>query len=87
MKMSKLSLVLGAALLAACTPAPPACQTAAGAFAKLHHMRPVSLSCANERGGETPCTLAYLIPGEPGAVDVVSLLCSDRGCACVGGCR
>lgn len=85
--MSKLPLVLSAVLLAACNPAPPACQTAAGAFATTHHMRPVSLSCARERGGETPCTLAYQIPGEPQAVDVVSLLCSDRGCECVGGCR
>lgn len=85
--MNKLSLLLAFVLFAACTPSPPACQTAAGAYAKVHHMRPVSVSCASERGGETPCTLAYAVPGSREVADAVSLLCSRDRCECVGGCR
>lgn len=85
--MNKLPLLLTFALAAACNPSPPACQTAAGAYAKVHHMRPVSVSCASERGGETPCTLAYAVPGSREVVDAVSLLCTDSACECVGGCR
>lgn len=85
--MTKLPPLLAFALSTACTPPPPACQTAAGAYAKDHHMRPVSVSCAPEREGETPCTLAYAVPGSRDVADVVSLLCSRDGCECVGGCR
>lgn len=84
-------LLVALSLVPSCgPPPPPVCQTAAGAYARLHGLSSVSISCARATGDQTPCTLSYGLPGradeEQTIAQSITLMCGRKGCSCVGGC-